>query len=240
LVFKEFAEVDEVGKVRVLALVDLVLDGLDLCKNAVAGIDQGLPISEFKHTLFFDFLVDQGSDYVFAVFNDLQQGHIEAHLLEAFTFLVDAFDGLEVFNDGVVLGERNIFDVDHHFVQRDVVVAAQLKLHLHGAHQHHVNTLVLYVEFSLLVVQSVQNILQIADFGQVRPKVVQKSLMIEIDSVRCSLVDTLSIFEKTTFLDFLVSEELFEELVVSQIEESVEGSELWVLFSLEIAPQSTV
>jgi hypothetical protein len=96
------------------------------------------------------------------------------------------------------------------------------------------------VEFSLLVVQSVQNILQIADFGQVRPKVVQKSLMIEIDSVRCSLVDTLSIFEKTTFLDFLVSEELFEELVVSQIEESVEGSELWVLFSLEIAPQSTV
>ena len=46
------------------------------------------------------------------------------YAFETFCFLVDDLDGAELLDDGVVLGQRDVLDVDHHLIEGNVVVTA--------------------------------------------------------------------------------------------------------------------
>jgi len=167
-------------------------------------------ISQLEHSFLPDFLVDERCDHIFAIVDDLEQWHVELHLLEAVTLLVDALHSLEVLNDGIVLGKRDVLNVYHHFVERNVILAAEFKLHLHGSHQNHVDSFVFDVKFSLLAVEPVQNVLQITDFWQVGSEVVQQTLVVHFHSIWSSLVDMLCILQQAPFLHFFISKQLLE------------------------------
>jgi len=68
---------------------------------------------------------------------------------------------VELLDDGVVFGERDVLEVDHDLVEGNVVIAAQLQLHLHGFDEQFVNTFVLDMELLLLVVETVHYGLQV-------------------------------------------------------------------------------
>jgi hypothetical protein len=52
----------------------------------------------------------------------LSEGHIEFHLFESLGFLTDLLDGVELLDDGVVFGEGDVFEIDHDFIERNVVI----------------------------------------------------------------------------------------------------------------------
>lgn len=56
---------------------------MHLSQDAVTDIDEFLLIGDVEHSLLLDLLIDERSHHVLAVFDDLQQRHVELHLLEA-------------------------------------------------------------------------------------------------------------------------------------------------------------
>lgn len=96
------------------------------------------------------------------------------------------------------------------------------------------------MELPLLIVESVQDVLEVTDLGELGCKVVEQSLMIKLDAIGCIFIDVLSILEEASLLDLFVAKQLLEELVIAQLEERVEGGEMGVFFGLEVGPQVAV
>ena len=109
----------------------------------------------------------------------------------------------------------DILDVDHHFIYRYIVWAADSQFELHGADKHLIDALVLPVELCLLVVDAVEYELEVGNVGEVRVEVREEA---DVEDVRAAghtlLEDGLDLLEQAVLLDFLVVEEVLEQLLV--------------------------
>jgi hypothetical protein len=89
-------------------------------------------------------------------------------------------DGVEVLNDGVVLGKGDVLDVNHNFLERHVVLAAQLEFDLYGLDEHPINTFVLYMKLPLLVVEPIQDVLEVRYFRNIANEIVEERLVVQL------------------------------------------------------------
>ena len=121
LVLEQFVEVKEVLEIFELLFVDLFLDDLDLCEDLVAGHDEVLLRLQVHHILVSDLFFQEGADDSLLLVHDLHEGHVDLDSLEPLGLLIDLLDGLQLLNDGVVLGERNVLNIDHNLIQRNIV-----------------------------------------------------------------------------------------------------------------------
>lgn len=125
MALKQFDDVGENGKLMVtLIRVDLFFDVFYVVNYFIGCFLELFNGFDIEQVGFPDLLMNQGSNHVVHVPRHLEDRHIQLDTFEALSLLIDALHEEDVGLDHGLVVDRDVFNVDEHFVDGDILLTA--------------------------------------------------------------------------------------------------------------------
>lgn len=146
--------------------------------------------------ILVDEVLQQFLHYYLKLVHDVLHSHIDLHFLENRHLWLYILHHIELLHYLLLSINRNVLNVDHHFIYWNVMCTTYSQLQLHRSHQHLVDAMVFLVELSLLVIYAIQDKLQVWDLGAVWVEIGEEADVEKVRSVDIALlVDRLDLLQ---------------------------------------------